>query len=207
MRRFLAGIVVTLLLLAFVAQLALPAYVADRTEHRLEEGGGRADVKLKALPALTLLGGDGDSIEVDGENLEFELEEESGDPFDDLDGFDRVDVSFTDSAAGALQVESFALTRESDDDPYQLAMLGTATPGELARDLGSQAAGTLGGLLGELGAGALPGGDSAQVPVELTATIQSDNGRPEVIDASGSVAGIPAGPFTEFVVATVLRRF
>ncbi len=31
MRRLAAGIVMTLLLLAFVAQLALPAYLADRT--------------------------------------------------------------------------------------------------------------------------------------------------------------------------------
>ena len=207
MRRFAAGIVVTLLLIAFVTQLALPAYVADRTEHRLEEGGGRADVTLKALPALSLLGGRGDSIEVDGENLAFALESGQGDPFDDLDGFDSVDVAFTDSQAGAVRVERFELTRGEADGDYQLTMQGTTTPTELAQDLGSEAGGALGGFLGELGAQALPGGDSTDVPVELTAAIASNDGRLEVIDASGSVAGIPAGPFTEFVAATVLERF
>ncbi len=207
MRRFVAGILVTLLLLAFAAQLALPAYLADRTEHRLEEGGGQADVKLKALPALTLIAKEGDSLEVEAENLEFDLEEETGDPFDDLDGFDRVDVDITDSEAGPLEIERFELTREEPDGEYQLTVRGSTTPSALAQDIGSEAGGALGGFLGELGAEALPGSDSVDVPFELTATIESDGGQPDVTDSSGSVAGIPAGPLAELVVVTVLERF
>ena len=139
MRRFVAGILVTLLLLAFAAQLALPAYLADRTEHRLEEGGGQADVKLKALPALTLIAKEGDSLEVEAENLEFDLEEETGDPFDDLDGFDRVDLDITDSEAGPLEIERFELTREEPDGEYQLTVRGSTTPSALAEDIGSEA--------------------------------------------------------------------
>ena len=207
MRRFIAGILVTLLALAVVTQLALPAYLADRIEHRLEEGGGRADVKLRALPALTLVGRQGESLEVEAENLSFDIEEDPGDPFDDLDGFDRVDVDLSDSEAGPLQLERFELTREEPDGEYGLTVRGTTTPSELAQDIGSEAGGALGGLLGELGAEALPGGESTDVPFELTATIESDNGRPEVTDGSGSVAGVPAGPLTELVVVTVLERF
>ena len=207
MRRFAAGIVVTLLLLAVVAQVALPAYLADRTEHRLEEGGGRANVKLKAFPALTLFGRGGDSIEVEGENLKFDVQDDPGDPFDDLDGFDRVAVSFTASEAEPLQVERFELTRQEPDGEYRLTVSGTSTPAELAQAIGEEAGGAIGSFLGELGAQALPGGSSADVPLELKATLRSDGGRAEILDSSGSVAGVPAGPLTEFVVGAVLERF
>ncbi len=207
MRRFAAGIVVTLLLLAFVVQFALPAYVAYRTEHRLEEGGGRADVKLKAFPALRLLARGGDSIEVDAENLQFDIQDDPGDPFDDLDGFNRVRVDFTDSEADPLQVERFELTREEADGEYELAVSGTSTPEALAQALGEEAGGAIGGFIGQLGADALGGGAGTGVPLELTATIRSDAGRAEILESSGSVAGIPAGPLTEFVVGAVLERF
>ena len=207
MRRFVAGIVVTLLLLAFVAQFALPAYVADRTEHSLEEGGGRADVKLKAFPALRLLARGGDSIAVEGQNLQFDIQDDPGDAFDDLDGFDRVRVNFTDSDADLLQVERFELTREEADGEYELTVSGTSTPEAMAQALGEGAGGAIGGFIGQLGADALGGGTRAGVPLELTATIRSDGGRAETLESSGSVAGIPAGPLTEFVVDAVLERF
>lgn len=207
MRRFAAGIVVTLLFLAFVAQFALPAYVADRTEHRLEKGGGRADVKLKAFPALSLLSRGGESIEVEGDNLQFDIQDDPGDPFDELDGFDRVDVRFTESTADPLRVERFELTREDPDGQYELTVSGTSTPGELAQALGQEAGGVIGGLLGELGADVLPGAAGTEVPLELSAVIRSDGGRAEILDSSGSVAGVPAGPLTEFVVGAVLERF
>ena len=206
MRRFAAGIAVTLLLLAFVAQLALPAYVADQTEHRLEVGGGRANVKLKAFPALRLLSRSGDSIEVEGRNLEFFLQTDPGDPLHDLDGFDRVRVEFIDSEANPVKVKRFELTREEVDGDYQLALSGTSTPADLARTLGEEAGGAIGGFLGELGADALPGGNTTDVPVELTATLRSNGGRADIVESNGSVAGVPAGPLTEFVVSVVLER-
>src|SRR5437764_14631330 len=52
MRRVLiAGFGVVILLLV-LSQLFLPLYLEGRVEHRLTKNGGKADVTLKALPAL-----------------------------------------------------------------------------------------------------------------------------------------------------------
>ena len=56
MPKFVAGIVITLALLAVVGQLALPAFFEGRVEDRLEEDGGSADVSIGAFPAVTLIG-------------------------------------------------------------------------------------------------------------------------------------------------------
>jgi hypothetical protein len=206
MWRFVAGILVALLALTIVAQVALPAYLGDRAEHRLEEGGGRADVSLSAVPAVTLLVGSGKSIEVEGSDLVFDLEDAPPQPFDTLDGFDRVDLDLEDVEAGPLRVERFELSRDESDEEYRLSVEGTTTPAQLAEDLGSRAGGAIGGFLGEVATDAIPGSDTTEVPLELTATLRSDDGRPRVVEASGSVAGIPAGPLTEFVVSAVLDR-
>ena len=206
MGRFLAGMVVTLVLLAVGAQLALPRYLEGRVEQRLEEEGGRAEVSLSALPALALLGGSGDAIEVGGTRLAFDLDDPREDPFERLDGFDRVEVDLDDSQAGPVAIEEFVLERGNGDPGYELSMRATTTPRELARDLGSRAGGALGGLLGSFATGAFPEGGRVAVPLELDASIVSDGGRTEVLEASGSVAGIPAGPLTELVVGAVLDR-
>ena len=206
MRRFGAGILVTLLVLAALAQLLLPRYLAGRVEDRLEEGGGSAEVSLGAFPAVTLVGGRGGSIEVTGSGLSFDLEDRREDPFRRLDGFSQVDVRLDRVEAGPLSLESFALDRDRRDEPYRLDVDATTTPRELASELGNEAGGTLGGLLGSLGAGLLPGAGRAEVPLRLTATVASDDGRPRVIEATGSVAGVPAGPLTEVVVGAVLDR-
>jgi len=206
MRRFLAGIVVTLVLLALAAQLVLPRYLAGRVENRLEERGGRADVSLSAFPAVSLLGGDGDSIDVGGTGLVFDLEDSREDPFERLDGFDRVEVDLENAEAGPVDIQEFLLSRAEGDPDYELSVRATSTPRELAEDVGSRAGGALGGLLGSFATGAFPDGGRVAVPLELEATIASDGGRTDVLEASGSVAGIPAGPLTEIVVGAVLDR-
>ena len=80
------------------------------------------------------------------------------------------------------------------------------TPGELARELGTTAAGPLGGLIGDLAADLLPGGGTTEVPVRVDASLDSSDGRIEVVDANGSVAGVPAGPLAEVVLGSVLDR-
>ena len=44
------------------------------------------------------------------------------------------------------------------------------------------------------------------VPLSLRASIDSVDGRAEVTDASGSVAGVRAGPLAQVVVDAVLQR-
>lgn len=200
------GILVALVVLAVIAQLALPAYVAGQVEERLERGGGSADVSLGALPAVTLLGGRGGSIEARGSGLAFDLGEREEQPFELLDGFAEVDVAFDDIQAGVLAVERFELRREGRGADYALTVRATTTPRELAREIGSAAGGELGGLFGSLAMGILPGGGAVAVPLELAATVRSVAGRPQVTAATGSVAGVPAGPLTELVVGAVLGR-
>ena len=68
---------------------------------------------------------------------------------------------------------------------------------------GIAAGGTLGGVLGSLAGSALPDGGRTAVPLSLRASI---DGRAEVTDASGSVAGVRAGPLAQVVVDAVLQR-
>ena len=77
-------------------------------------------------------------------------------------------------------------------------MSGTTTPRGVARFLG--------GLVGELAAGALPGGGRVPVPVDVAATVRSRNGEREVVSSRGTVAGVPAGPLVGVVLDAVVRR-
>ena len=206
MRRFLAGILVALVVVAVAAQLVLPRYLSGRTEERLEEGGGSAKVTLRAFPALTLASGRGGSIEITGTNLAFDLDDRPERPFERLDGFERVQVGLDDLDAGPLAINRFELDRDGRHEAYELTVQATTTPREMASELGAQAGGALGGLFGSLASGILPGGGSNTVPLGLTATVDSENGRTNVREATGSVAGVPAGPLTEVVVNAVLQR-
>jgi hypothetical protein len=213
MRRLLIGILVGLVVVAIATQLALPRYLSGRTEDRLEEGGGSSKVTLRAFPALTLVGGRGGSIEVFGADLSFDAGNRSADagnrrerPFERLDGFEQVEVGLDDLEAGPLAVDRFELERDGRHEAYRLVVRATTTPRKLAGEVGTEAGGALGGLVGSLASGILPGGPSDEVPLELTATLDSDDGRTDVREATGSVAGVPAGPLTEVVVSAVLER-
>ncbi len=203
MPKFIAGIVITLAVLAVAGQLALPAYFEGRVEDRLTEKGGSANVSISAFPAVSLVAGSGSELEARGDALAFDLDDRREDPFGRLDGFEDVDVRLTDTAAGAIRMSEFALRREGRDSEYELRMSATATPRELAQELGSAAGGALGGLVGSLASGALP---AAEIPLEMSARVDSEDGRPNVTDAQGSVGGLPAGPLAEIVLGTVLDR-
>ncbi len=205
MPKFVAGIVITLAVLAVVGQLALPAYYEGRVEDRLEEQGGSADVSIGAFPALTLVAGRGRELKATGEGLKFDIDDRREDPLGKLDGFEEVDLRLTDTEVGVIRMSEFDLRRDGRDSEYTMRVEASATPGELAAQLGSAAGGPLGGLVGSLGADLLPGG-STEVPLELTARVNSEDGRAEVTDAQGTVAGVPAGPLAEIVLGTVLDR-
>ncbi len=206
MPKFVAGIVITIALLAVVAQLAMPAYYEGRVEDRLEKQGGSADVSITAFPALTLIGGRGKELSAKGKGLRFDIDDRREDPFGRLDGFEEVDLRLTDTDVGAIHMSEFDLRRDGRDSEYTMRVEATATPRELARQLGNAAGGPLGGLAGSLGAEFLPGASTTEVPLEMTARVRSEDGRAEVTDANGTVAGVPAGPLAEIVLGTVLDR-
>ena len=206
MPSLLAGIIVALTVLVVAIQLALPPYLAGRVEDRLEDGGGSANVDLEAFPAIFLLTGRGGSFEAEGDGLRLELGDRKDDPLRRLDGFERVKISLTDLEAGEVRAERFELTREGRGQNYELLVRATATPQELATQLGSVGGGALGGLFGSLAGGLMGGAALTPIPLELQASVSSQNGRPDVAEATGSVAGLPAGPLARVVLEVVLDR-
>jgi hypothetical protein len=199
-------IVAAVLAVGLAQQLLIPPLAEDHETDRLEGYGGDVTVELSAFPALRLLWDDGESIDIRGGGLRLNLEDEPIDAFGRLDGFDEVRLALTDVEAGPLVVDSFDLRRREDDDTYSLELAGETSPRELARYLGGQAGGTLGGLLGEAFAGAVVPASGTPLPLRLEAEIRSEDGHAETDEASGSVAGIPAGPLAVLVANAVVRR-
>jgi hypothetical protein len=200
---FLIGGIAVLLV---ASQLALPPVAEHKVESRLERDGGTAHAEVRAFPALRLLFGDGDSLEVQGRGVRLDVRGAGAD-LGRLDGFDEVHIVVTSAAAGPLDVQTLSLDRAKGETGYELRSSARTTPRELAGFVGSQAGGALGGLFGDLAAGSLPNGGNTPVPLQLTADVRSNGGRPEVTNAQGSVAGIPAGPLAELVVGALLTRF
>src|SRR4051812_26654870 len=158
---FLIGGIVLLLV---ASQLALPPVAEHKVESRLERDGGTARAEVHAFPALRLLFGDGDSLEVQGRGVPLDVRGAGAD-LGRLDGFDEVHVLVTGADAGPLDVQTLSLDREEGETPYRLRSSAKTTPRELAGFLGSQAGGALGGLFGDLAAGSLPNGGNTQVPL------------------------------------------
>jgi hypothetical protein len=205
MPRVLLLTVAGVAVLAAACQLALPALAERQVEKRLERDGGTASASLAAFPAPRLLFGDGDSFEVRGGGLRVDVTERER-VLDRLDGFDEVDVRLEDVDADPLAIESFELSRREGAATYRVRVTGETSPREVAAFLGSQAGGVLGGVLGDLAAGRLPGGGDERVPLAIDASVESHGGNAEVTSATGSVAGVPGGPLAELVVEAVVRR-
>ena len=201
-RNAIVTVAVVIALLALLGQIAIPAYVSSRVEDRLTENGGSAHVEIHAFPATKLLGGGGDRIEVRGENLQFDLPGTNEDVFDKLDEFDEADAELTDLRVGPFAVARFELKRDDQGEPYALVLQASSTGKELAEYAGSTVGGPLGGFLGRVGGGMLPF-DDEPIPVSIDAQVESRDGRAEVVDASGDVAGIPAGPIAEALAGAV----
>jgi hypothetical protein len=206
MRKVLLAAVAIVLVLLVASQVIAPRVISGEVEKRLTQDGGTAHVTITAWPAATLVGGRGQSIEISGDDLVYDLDERKERPFERLDGFGDVRVDLRDLDAGAVQLTTFTLTREGRDEPYALTMRGTSTPRDLASELGTATGGALGGLLGGLASGVLPDGGVGTVPLRMDATVTSVDGRPRVDRARASVAGVPAGPLTEVVLRAVIER-
>jgi hypothetical protein len=193
----IGGVVVVLLV---ASQFVIPVLAERSAAGRLTDDGGSADVSISAFPALRLLFGHGDSLRVDGHGIDLPTEGEHN--LDRLDKFGEVHLRLRDSRAGPVAIRSFLLDKGDGRKSYDARLSGATTPRELAAFLGSRAGGPLGGLFGDLAAGtALGGGSSSRVPLELRASV--NQGR--VASASGTVAGVPAGPLIQLVLDAVLR--
>jgi hypothetical protein len=199
----LIGLAVVLALLV-ATQVLVPAYLESRAENRLTEGGGEAKVDIDALPALRLLFNKGKRIEVRGERLDIPLEGERGRVFDDLDRFKEADVRLDRLTAGPLRITRFSLTRGDHGQPYDLTVSATVTVAELG-DYAGQQFGPLGGLLGRIGSALLPG-SNAPIPVELDASVSSEDGEAIVRTVDGTVAGLPADPLVAALAGAIAAR-
>jgi hypothetical protein len=205
MPRLLIALVGVVAVLAVASQFALPELAETQVEDRLEEGGGSASAEIDAFPALRLLFDDGDRLQARGEGLALDVSGRRR-VLDRLDGFDTVDIALADFSVGPFELNGFVMTRGEGERRYETAFSGQASPREVAAFVGSQAGGALGGLLGGLAAGSLPGGGDTPLPIRMRAEVESRDGRVEVTHTSGSVAGVPAGPFAQLVIELVVRR-
>jgi hypothetical protein len=199
----IAGAVVVLVLV--VTQLVLPPIIAGKVEDRLTARGGTADVDLDALPALRLLAHDGDRFALQGRALDFPLDQESG-VFDRLDGFDSVHVRLTDVIAGPFSVSRFALTRADGDSVYTLTARGQSTVSRVSSYLTSGLPPLLSSLLAGVARGVTGPAANRPIPFGLDAELKSNDGNPELVRGTGSVAGIPTGPLASLLAQTIVSR-
>ena len=199
--RLLAGGVAGLVVLvAAVTHFALPPYLEGHVEERLEEHGGRAEVELEAVPALRLLTGHGDRLEIEGSGLEVDFDDPDEDVFEELNRFDEVYVDLTDVEAGPFDTETFVLEGQGDGR-YRIDVDATITGQDLARIAGGQF-GPLGELIGGVAGGGLLG--SAPIPIRLEGELEAKDGEVVMTSGTGTVAGIPAGPVARLVTTAIL---
>jgi hypothetical protein len=205
----LAVVAAGLFIVLIAIQLALPPIVEHRVERELTKHGGHARVHLSALPAPRLLFKEGDGLEVRATGIVTPAAgggDAGNGGLSDLDGFDKVDIQVIGLHAGPLTISRLSLIRHDAADPYTATVQATVTGAALASYAGSQIGGGLGGFLGGLAGTAMPG-SGTEIPIDLTATLESDVGRIRATSVDGSVAGVPAGPFVEALAAALASRF
>ncbi|HEY0631445.1 MAG TPA: LmeA family phospholipid-binding protein [Thermoleophilaceae bacterium] len=201
------AVAAALLILLTAIQLALPPIVAHRVESELTKHGGHARVHLSALPAPRLLFKEGDSLKVRATGLVTPAPDPSSTgTLSDLDGFDSVDIQVIGMHAGPLTISRLTLQRDDAQQPYRATVQATVTGADLAAYAGGAIGGGIGGFLGGLAGTAMPG-SGTEIPIDLGATLVSDGGRVRATTVSGSVAGVPAGPFVEALAAALAGRF
>jgi hypothetical protein len=188
-----------------VAQIVLPPLLAGKVEDRLTKRGGSASVDLDAVPALRLLAHEGDRFSLNGERLDFPLDQRSG-VFDKLDGFDSVRVRLHDVSAGPFTVARFALTRDDGASTYKITANGSSTISRVSSYLTSGLPPLLGSLLAGATRGVTGPAADRRVPFTLDAELKSQSGEPELVRGTGSVAGIPTGPFASLLAQAIVSR-
>jgi hypothetical protein len=194
-----AGVVVFVLV---ASQVLIPALGARNVEDRLESGGGTADVSMGAVPAVRLLWGDGERLEVDARDLDLPLDRDLR-VFDDLDGFGIVDVSIADSHAGPFDLTSFWLTRDGSG-PYHMVTSGQTTAADLV-DYGIEGVQLPGASLLDSLMEVFLGPSDQSIPVTLDMQLASDGGVARVVSGESTVAGISAGPVGAMITSAIVN--
>jgi hypothetical protein len=190
------------LLLMVAAQLLLPGIVAGEIEDRLTEEGGEASAEVEAFPAVRLVFGDGDRLEIEGDGIDLDPARRET-SVERLDGFGEVAVRLEDVEVAPLRIASFRLVRPEGAENYRLAIRAETSPSDVSAFLGQETGGFFGELLGGLAAGQLP---DDPIPMDLSGVLTTRDGEFEVVTAEGDVAGVPAGPLVELVVGAVADR-
>lgn len=209
MAKFLGIAAIVVVVLGAVTQLVIPGFVERHVESSLEEDSdaGEAVVDVSAFPAVRLLWGSGDRFEARGRGLRIDLSERVDDPLGRLEDFDEVDVDLEDLTAGPVEVQAFSLIKNEGDSSYYLRMEAETTPVALAEAVGGQLGGGLGRLIAGSAASTLPGGGETDVPIDVEGQVnRSDGGTVDVDGVTASVAGVPAGPFAETMLQSILER-
>jgi hypothetical protein len=196
----IAGSVALVLLVG--GQLLLPSLGEGDVEERLTERGGVAEASLDAVPALRLLWGDGDRIEVTGSGLDLDLTQEPQ-VFDRLDGFSEVEIGLDEFRAGPFEIDSFDLRRDGDG-PYAVRSSSTVSTADLV-EFGADALGVPGVSIMDFFLDRTPGSDRP-LPVELDMEMESDDGRVRVVSGGGTIAGVPTGPLAQLITAAIVVR-
>ena len=190
-----------MVLVAIGTHFLLPPYLENRVEERLEEHGGRAEVELSAVPAIRLLTGHGDRLEITGGGLEVDFDDPDQDAFERLNKFDEVKIDLTDVEADPFQVDRFLLD-SMGDGRYRIETEASATVQDLGRIAGEQF-GPLGGLIGSIVGGSVPLG-AAPVPINLDGELEAKDGDVEMVSGDARVAGLPAGPAAVLITNAIL---
>jgi hypothetical protein len=197
-----AGVVVLVLV---VTQFVLPPILAGKVEDRLTARGGIANVDLEALPALRLLGNEGDRFKLAGHGLRFPLDQKQA-VFDKLDGFDSIQVRLTDVKAGPFTVSRFELSRRDGEQDYSLSSSGQSTVAQISSYLTSGLPPLLSSFLNGTARGVTGPAADRPIPFSVSAELASDGGEPRLVRGSGKVAGIPTGPFAALLAQTIVSR-
>jgi hypothetical protein len=207
MQRMAILALATLILLATAIQLALPPLLERQAEKQLTKHGGSARVELRAFPSPRLLFKEGHSLKIRATGLVTPpADPTSKSTLSDLDGFDEVDIQVVGMHVGPLTIARLTLIRPDPETPYQARIQATTTPAAVATFAGGQIAGGLGGFFGGLASSALGPGAAMEIPIDLDASLRSDDGAVVATRVNGSVAGLPAGPFVEAVTAALAGR-
>ena len=204
-RNAIVTVAVVLAILALGSQIAIPAYVSSQVEDRLTRNGGTAHVEIHATPAVRLIDGKGDRIEIHASDLRFDLPTESSEVFDHLDGFDEVDAELERVRTGPFDVQRFVLHRGEGQTTYRMTMQARSTPEQLTDYAAERLGAPFNGFMGRFATGLLPWDDDP-VPVSIDALVRSDGGRITVVQASGDVAGLPVNPIAERLAGAVANR-
>jgi hypothetical protein len=209
MGKVLAIVAIVVVVVGGITQLVIPGFVERKAESNLEADGegGNADVSVSAFPAVRLLWGSGDKFEAHGRGLAIDFDKRTDDPLGRLDGFDEVDIDFKDLTTGPVDVNTFSLVKKESDTSFYLRMDAETTPLALGQAVGGQLGGTLGRLIAGAATSTLPDGGTTDLPITMEGQVsRADGGKVDVDGVRASVAGVPAGPFAEAMVQSVLER-